>query len=244
MFFFKLQPGFSQLLSRHINNQAFERDDLALLISYGNPLLPNPFKLVIRSQQAIGDLKRRLSEDGLLNAIPHHLLVIRMDQIVVADLPVVQQVFRRISCELQTPLAHKLHGPILVIAAAVSHAGQIAQQRVELALAFVQVIYGLAVLGGRFAQGFLRLPGSHDVWLEDPQPEQQEDRNQQGQYAIQQVGRTTGWPQQHQTADYLQRKTHRQQHPGTVPPRLGNQAHGDQHSCNLQQCSGNEHHLS
>ena len=112
-----------------------------------SPLLPDPFLLAVGRGDSIDEFERSASRERFLDLLAHDGAVLGVDQFLVGYLRVVYQFGRGIAGEFLAALAHELHGPELVVAAAVGHPGEIAHQCGERPLAFLERLLGALALG-------------------------------------------------------------------------------------------------
>ena len=131
-----LQPLAIGLDLRDVADESFQRHWLAAVGIEHQAFLGHPFLSSTALDQAVLDGKTHARSRAAADLLAHPLAVVRMRDVFVRHQPVELKLFRCVSGQLEAAFAHELHGPFFVVATAIGHAGQVAQQRLHLALRF------------------------------------------------------------------------------------------------------------
>src|SRR6185369_3514876 len=142
-----LQFNLHSLLLGDVGDEPFQGKYLAVWTKDAPPLLPDPFFYPGSSADAVHELERPFFPQSGLHVVPGALPVIRMDQLRVTDRPVLYQTGLLVTGQLDATFADEFHGPVLVVATAVRHAGEVAHECREGALAFSQRFFHPIPLG-------------------------------------------------------------------------------------------------
>ena len=130
-----------------VGDEAFKGDDLALRVVDAFALFPDPAGFAGARRDLVFHLEPAVRAQDALPGGPDQFAVGGQDEVVVGNLAVADQVFRRVAGEVLAPLADELHGPVAVVPAAVGHAGQVGQQRDVAPPALPQFVEGELALG-------------------------------------------------------------------------------------------------
>src|SRR6185369_11324782 len=131
-----LQFNLHSLLLGDVGDEPFQGKYLAVWTKDAHPPLPDPFFYPGSSADAVYELERAFFPQSGLHVVPDALLIIRVDQLRVTDLPVPHQTVLLVAGQLDATFADEFHGPVLVVATAVRHAGEVAHECRKDALAF------------------------------------------------------------------------------------------------------------
>jgi len=127
----------SQLSLRNVAYESLQGEKLPMLIEYALPLLPDPLGAG-GCPYAIGEAEGPPLLQCRLDLIPDIILISRMYQICKGEALIVQKVLGLPAGQLQTSVTDKLHSPLLVVLAAIGHAGKVAHQRGKSPLALLE----------------------------------------------------------------------------------------------------------
>lgn len=105
-------------------------------------LFPDPFLDASGRDDAIGNLEWLARLQRLLHIVPDHLPIIGMNDLGIRNSRRACQFLGGVAGEGQRALADEVHRPILVVAAAIGHAGEIAHEREQGAATFPQGLLG------------------------------------------------------------------------------------------------------
>ena len=122
---------FEEAALRNIDNEPLQGKQVARRRENPLPLLPDPSLLPVGPADPVVQRVFVPRSNGLLHGFPHRPLIVGTDQVVIGDLRVTDQVRGLVTRQADGALAHVFHGPVPVIAAAVSHARKIAHQGLE-----------------------------------------------------------------------------------------------------------------
>src|SRR6185369_12934060 len=142
-----LQFGFHPLPLGDVGDEPFQGKYLAVWTKDAPPPLPDPFFYPDSSADAVHELERPFFSQIGLDVVPDELPVIRMDQLRVTGLLVPHQTGLLVTGQFDATFADEFHGPVLVVATAVRHAGEVGHECREGALAFSQRFFGPLPLG-------------------------------------------------------------------------------------------------
>lgn len=120
------QPGLGHIL--HVSLDGGQR---ARVVEHAYRAFRHPADVTRPVDDPVGDVVLRRVVHGRLDARPHHLPVVRVDQRRVRDGGVAQKVPGGVPGETFATRAYELHGPVAVVCAAERHPGEVAQQGVE-----------------------------------------------------------------------------------------------------------------
>jgi hypothetical protein len=110
---------------------AFDGNEFSLGVENARPALPRPAQLAGGVKYPVLDVEALGDGQAVPDFRTHALAVVRMRQRFVRNAVVQQQIARLEAGEAPTALADELHRPIRVVAAAIDHPVQIAEQRLE-----------------------------------------------------------------------------------------------------------------
>ena len=115
-------------------DNAFQRHWFTIAIKHGTAALGDPGDVAVGAHNAVFQLKTLAFFNRSINHGARLIPVIRMRDDFVRGGFIEQQLMRRIASEGFAALAHINHGPVAVIQAAVNHAIQVIQQRIQQSL--------------------------------------------------------------------------------------------------------------
>ena len=126
------KPTFGDVL-----DEAFQGEDRAILRVDASTALPDALFAPVRGAHPVLEHERRAVAQGFLRRVPGTGAVLGMHQLRERHAPA-DEVLRRIPGERARALADELRRPVRVVAAAVGHAGQVAEQRGQPPLVLLQ----------------------------------------------------------------------------------------------------------
>jgi hypothetical protein len=118
----------SQYALRGIGDEPLQSHQIALWRIHAAPLFPCPFLISGLGEDTVRTLERPFLLHGGLHRIPDGLAILQMNEVRVGDLSVLDQLIRKVTGEVETPLADELHRPVLVVLSPVRHSRQVAHQ--------------------------------------------------------------------------------------------------------------------
>ena len=104
------------------------------------PALPDPFDVAVAALDPVFDEKAPVFQQRRGNFFAHACAVFRMLQLLVRKVAVVQKLLRAVAGQVVATVADELHRPVLVVAAAINHAVEVAHQRRQHALLLAQCL--------------------------------------------------------------------------------------------------------
>jgi hypothetical protein len=148
-----------------VGDKPLARDEGAFRVAHPATLLEDPFLVPGGGADAVGEAVGDVGRDRGLDVAPDPDLVVGVDEVGVGRAAVVAQVIRLVAGEVEAAVADEAHRPAGVVAAAVGHAGQVAEEGGEDALALAEGRVGPLALGDVADDG--RRADHHPVGVED-----------------------------------------------------------------------------
>src|SRR5690606_7679645 len=125
------QRAVRALASGDVLHDAFDRDQATVGIENPAAALPYPTRFAVRMDDAILAVEPTARTQRGADLFAHAAPILRVRQRFIRQTAVEQQIVGVVPGQAATTFADELHGPSIVVATAIDHAVQIAEQRAQ-----------------------------------------------------------------------------------------------------------------